>query len=165
MSSLAPTASVSSLHDIELQLILHCLSAPEIISFARCSRRLHAAADASFGWQSCPALPRLLDSIPLDAAGLAALHAPLCVAWRFVSEMPVLQTLAGRCKVASLVIRVGFGGDATAADAATLLSGLALQPRPRAAFGPGPDHFDCADASRRESSPTALPLIFQLALI
>jgi hypothetical protein len=53
---------ILGLADIELQSIMHFLDRHELLIFARCSRRLHADADADFAWKRHAAFDVYLDS-------------------------------------------------------------------------------------------------------
>lgn len=55
----------SSLHTIELQLVMHCCSLPALLQLARCNRSTLAAASAPFAWSvlfpSAPPIPLSAD--------------------------------------------------------------------------------------------------------
>jgi len=50
-SSLIPSARITSLADVELQLIMQCLDSDSLLHLARASKQLLRAADDSFAWK------------------------------------------------------------------------------------------------------------------
>lgn len=69
---------------VELQLLLHCLNAPELLRFARCNRRLLTAAEQPFSWKiaSFPVDVVTRPSVPPETNLPASRSSwPLCVRW------------------------------------------------------------------------------------
>lgn len=70
---------------VELQSVMHFLDERSILAFARCSRRLHSAADSSFAWRHVRPLRVTLRQ--LSVAGSSRLsasllsHAGLTIFW------------------------------------------------------------------------------------
>lgn len=71
---------LSCLADIELRLVSHWLSGPDLLSFARCCRRTLHAADDPFAWAHS-AIDVRTDQLPLLPQSRLLRHAPIALLW------------------------------------------------------------------------------------
>ena len=99
----SPAMPLSSLADIELRLVSQCLSGHDLLSFARCSRRMFHAADDPFAWAHSP-VDVHTDQLELLPESRLLRHAPIALVW--ISHLFRLSDLQPQLRPSQRIVSI-----------------------------------------------------------